>query len=130
MWLILVCSHWCGGEDPMRAARYANWSAPAAIAGIPTDDGDRQTWETPWQDDLAEPRFPSQSACLRELRRAMPAGHSRGGYANSGEGWEEESITHHRDYVSSFEAVGWEDDRATMVRSYYYACFQEAPRIW
>lgn len=129
MWLILVCSMWCDEESIPSLPRAAHWSASAAIYGIPTPREDwRQTWETPWDDALAEGRFETQRACLRALRRAMPAGREESDYP--GGGWELESVTHHREYVESFGAVGRVEGAATMMRTYYFACFQEAPRIW
>jgi hypothetical protein len=128
MLMILVCTLWCLDDDVTRIARSANWSAPAAIAGIPTHDGDRQEWEAPWERELSESRFETQRACLHGLRRLMPEEDEMGEYP--GGGWEQSTVRHHRDYVSSFGAVGRVEGSANMVRTYYYACFQESPRIW
>lgn len=134
MWLILLCG-WdgCSGIEDIELARAANWSAEAAIIGFidPEYPTLRREWFPTEVDGVAETaRFRTQRECLAALRRAMPAGERRQTYANSGEGWELEDVTHYRDYVESFQAVGWEEGRANMMRTYSYACFQEAPRIW
>ena len=74
-------------------------------------------------------RFESQRECLSALRRAMPIEDRTTTYANTGRGWETTKVEHHRDYVERFEAVGWVEGSANMVRTNDYACFREPSRV-
>lgn len=131
MWLILSCGEYCDTQS-LELARSSNWNAEAAIVGFldPEMPTMRYSWFPTSFDDVPEgARFATQLDCLRALRRAMPEHETRRPYTPDGEGWELHSVTHERDYISKFAAVGWVEGRANMVRSYYTACFQESPRV-
>jgi hypothetical protein len=135
MWLILMCDPVSGcGEDAIASARASRWNAQAAIVGFrnpgePDGSGGQPEWSPAGVEGIAEgARFRTQAECLRALRRAMPVRDTTGSYANSGKGWERTVVDHGRDFVSVFESVGWDPQSVSMMRDYYYACFQEAPR--
>lgn len=131
MWLVMTCIEGCSA-DAIELARRNEWRAEAAIVGFiidPEYPERRSKWQ-PTEESISEDtRFLTQRECLRALRRAMPARDEYSTYANSGEGWELASVEHGPDYVEEFEAVGWEPGRANMMRSYTYACFEEAPLV-
>lgn len=131
MWLILICGvDGCGGDD-IALARASQWNAEAAIVGFPDPEFPslRHQWFPSGVEGLAEGvRFQTQRECLSALRRAMPIEDRTTTYANTGRGWETTKVEHHRDVVERFEAVGWVEGSANMMRTYYYGCFQEAAR--
>ncbi len=137
MWLILVCYMGCGmGYCPIENARAVDWSAELALRGIPArggcyvpDVGRMEGFEndvTQWLDGGFASRYLTQQECLRALKQELPYRDDSSPYP--GGGWEVSVVTHHRDHVETYDAVG-RDDNTHMMRSEMYACFQEAPLV-
>jgi hypothetical protein len=133
MWMILICGDDGCGASAVDIARASSWNAEAAIIGFP--DPDYPNWRHQWFPTGVEgieesARFQTQRECLRALRRAMPVEDRTEPYdPNTGLGWETTAVEHHRDFVERYEAVGWVAGSTNMMRTYDYACFEEAPRI-